>query len=185
MRRRYVTSFHLIPFPADDLPDLEITGMADRIENHLTIHYTINGDVENILLPRPSAPSRKHDLWKATCFEFFLAIPNQPQYWEFNLSPSGAWNVYVMDAYRQVNMREETRIKRLQFEVRKESGRLSLETALDLNPIIERDKSIEVGISTIIKSVEENESYWALMHPHAKADFHSREGFVIEIPGSE
>ena len=104
-----------------------------------------------------------------------------PQYWEFNLSSSGDWNVYVMDAYRQVGMREETRIKRFPFEVQKGADSLSLEMAINLDLIIAREKSIEVGVASVIQTKNGKETYWALLHPRPEADFHVREGFILKF----
>jgi hypothetical protein len=86
----------------------------------LALQYSLAGKSADIFLPSPSAhPGRKDELWQTTCFEFFLAAKDQPGYWEFNLAPSGNWNVYRMDAYRGIGFREETSIQRLPFEVRK------------------------------------------------------------------
>ena len=117
----------LIPYPAPRLPAIEITGTVSRQNNILSIRYKVHGDAVNILLPTPSSPTRQHDLWKASCFEFFIAIQDQPQYWEFNISPSGDWNVYAMDAYRQVNMREESAFTQLPFEFTKTKTEISLD----------------------------------------------------------
>ncbi len=97
------------------------------------------------------------------------------------MSPSGDWNVYVMDAYRQVGMREETLIKWFPFEVQKEAKSLSLELAINLDLIIERKMPIQVGIATVIQRLNGQVTYWALVHPRPEADFHVREGFVLEF----
>jgi len=176
-------SFTLIPYPAPNLPALEITGTVARIDNHVAVHYVVRGDdVQNILLPAPSSmPARKDDLWKATCFEFFLAIKNQPQYWEFNTSPSGNWNVYAMDAYRQVNMRAEIVFTQLPFEFKKTNAGVFLAISVDLNPIIQPENILEIGITTIIQTNDDGESYWALAHPGQNADFHLRDSFIIKF----
>ena len=175
-------SFSLIPFSIQGTPDLTITGEVTRRSNAVYIRYVLDANLETIVLPAWSAaPTRKDELWKTTCFEFFLAIENKAQYWEFNMSPSGDWNVYVMDAYRQVGMREETRIKRFPFEVQRELRSLSLELTINLDSIIAREKPIEVGIASIIQTLNRPETYWALVHPRPEADFHLREGFVLDF----
>src|SRR5262245_46294563 len=127
-----VPTFKLIPFPAAKIPALEITGRIARQGNQLSMQYSVYGEIEKILLPMPASSSaRKHDLWKASCFEFFLAGKDRPEYWEFNLSPSSDWNVYAMDAYRQVNMREESAFSQLPFEFAKTSDELSLDVAVN------------------------------------------------------
>ncbi len=134
--------FELTPFPSNKTPHITIAGTAKRTDNQLTMQYKINGEIEEIIFPASStSPSRKDDLWKATCFEFFIAIPNQPQYWEFNMSPSGDWNVYKMDAYRQVNMREETAITQLPFEFNFSKDNPSLTILIELSPIIQSNES--------------------------------------------
>lgn len=175
-------TFTLIPYPAPNLPAVEITGTVARINNRIALHYAIRGDVKNILFPVPaSIPARKDDLWKATCFEFFIAIQDQPRYWEFNMSPSGNWNVYAMDAYRQVNMRAESAFTQLPFEFRKTTDNISLDISVDLNRILQPENILEIGITTIIQANDGNETYWALAHPGQLADFHLRDGFVMVV----
>jgi hypothetical protein len=175
-------SFALIPYPAEDIPSIEITGTVTRHENHLSIHYVVSGDIENILLPaQTDSPARQDDLWKATCFESFIAIKDQPQYWEFNMSPSSKWNVYAMDAYRQVNMREEMAFTQLPFEFKKNDNEITLDISVDLNPILEPDQVLQIGVTTIIQTVDGNETYWALKHPGQQADFHLRDSFILSF----
>lgn len=97
------------------------------------------------------------------------------------MSPSGNWNVYVMDAYRQVGMRQETRIQQIPFEFQKEADCLSLEMEINLDPIIASEKLIEMGVANVIQSMNGKKSYWSLLHPRLEADFHAREGFVLEF----
>lgn len=175
--------FSLLPFSAQDTSSLEISGTVERRNNQFSVRYSLAGNVGEIFLPSSATnPSRKDELWRTTCFEFFIAVKDSPQYWEFNMSPSGDWNVYVMDAYRQVNMKEETRVQRLQFKVQKDTEIFSMEAALDLNAINIGENSIEAAISTVICSNNGRESYWALAHPHTKPDFHWRDSFVLEFP---
>jgi len=175
-------SFSLIPFPDSNIPNIKITGKISRQDNLLAVHYSLAGEIENILLPKRSPhPSQKDELWTATCFEFFLAIADHPQYWEFNISSSGDWNVYSMDAYRRVGFREETAIQRLQFEVQNQTDCLLVDVIVDLNPIIQKEDIIRAGISSVIQTKDRNETYWALAHPNLQADFHLRESFTLHL----
>ena len=47
-----------------------------------------------------AAGQRRDELWTTTCFEAFLAIPDQPGYWEINLAPNGDWALYRFEGYR-------------------------------------------------------------------------------------
>ncbi|HEX9389074.1 MAG TPA: DOMON-like domain-containing protein [Anaerolineales bacterium] len=175
-------SFSLIPFTAPNIPSISITGKISLQNNIITLHYLLAGKIEEILLPTKSMnPTRKDELWKMTCFEFFLAIKDQPQYWEFNMSPSGDWNVYHMDAYRRIGFREETSIQRLPFDGQSEMGVLHLNARVDLHPILQPNQSLKFGITAIIQTTEGNETYWALSHPASIADFHLRESFTLGL----
>src|SRR6266508_6926807 len=175
-------SFSLIPFTAPNIPSISITGKISLQNNIITLHYLLAGNIEEILLPTKSIkPTRKDELWKITCFEFFLAIKDQPQYWEFNMSPSGDWNVYHMDAYRRIGFREETSIQRLPFDVQNEVGVFQLNALVDLPPILQPGQLLEFGITAVIQTMGGNETYWALSHPASIADFHLRESFILGL----
>lgn len=175
-------SFSLIPFTAPNIQSISITGKISLQDNIITLHYLLAGKIEEILLPMKSIkPNRKDELWKMTCFEFFLAIKDQAQYWEFNMSPSGDWNVYHMDAYRRIGFREEMSIQWLPFDVQSEVGMFHLNALVDLHPILQPGQFLEFGITAVIQTTEGNETYWALTHPASAADFHLRESFILGL----
>ncbi len=175
-------SFALIPFPAPNIPEITITGKIARQANRIILRYLLAGNTEDIFLPpRTLSSSRKDELWKTTCFEFFLAIQDQPQYWEFNLSPSGGWNAYRMDAYRRVGFREETSIQRLELDTQTNADIIFLNAVADLHPIVRESQLLEVGVTAIIQTKDKYETYWALLHPASQADFHRRESFLCSL----
>jgi hypothetical protein len=175
-------TFSLQPFPStESFPNLKIAGNIARNANQLTISYTIEGDLKEIAIAPPSnAPSRKYELWEDTCFEFFLGIKNSAQYWEFNLSPAGHWNVYRLDGYRQ-GMQEETAFENLPFNVQNQADGLALGLDVDLDKIMSVQQAIEVAITTVIKDRDGEVTYWALTHRGVEADFHLRDSFIIEL----
>jgi hypothetical protein len=174
--------FSLICFPANQIPDISITGHLSLQKNLVHLHFSLTGSIEDIFLPPASInPVRKDDLWRGTCFEFFLAIKDQPQYWEFNMSPSGDWNIYHMDAYRRIGFREEKSIQQLPFEIQKEAGELTLEARVDLNPLLRPNQFLDFGITAVIQTLDRAETFWALAHPASVADFHLRESFILEL----
>ena len=119
--------FRLYPFPgtAPRFP-LEITGTITRRDHTLVLRYELRGDLEALSLPGPAAhPGRLDGLWQETCLEFFLAPPDSPRYWEFNLSPAGHWNVYRFRDYRQ-GMTEAAAFTALPFSVLREPASLRL-----------------------------------------------------------
>lgn len=175
-------NYSLQPFPiASPLPNLKLTANIARHSNTLTICYTLIGNLPKLMIPAPvDLPARKNALWEETCFEFFLARKDSPQYWEFNLSPAGHWNAYRFAAYRQ-GMQPETAFTSLPFSVQTQPGSLLLALEFDLNKIIPLDQSLEVAIATVLKHKDSKVSYWALIHPGPQADFHRRDGFSVEL----
>lgn len=175
-------NFSLQPFNlTSSLSDLKITGSIARNGKKLTISYALLGDLTKVEIPTPAELlKRKYDLWEETCFEFFVGIKNSPDYWEFNLSPAGHWNVFHLENYRQ-GLQEEMIVTSLPFSVEQKSDALLVDLEIDLDRFILAEQSLEVGITTVIKSKEGNLSYWALTHCGEEADFHRRESFVVEL----
>lgn len=178
-------SFFLQPFPgAGSLPGLKISVDIGRRSNTLLIDYRLLGRLAELSIAPPAAtPARKNELWQETCFELFLACRDFPSYWEFNLSPAGHWNVYRFSSYRQ-EMKEEDAFERLSFSVRSEPEALLIALELDLGAIIGAERVVEAGVSAVIKQKGGEISYWALAHRGPKADFHRRDGFIVELESS-
>jgi hypothetical protein len=142
--------------------------------------YLVQGDLDNVAIdPLTDSPVRKLELWTSTCFEFFIGVAGSPNYWEFNLAPTGDWNVYALANYRQ-GLRPEIAFGSLPFEIDR-SNNLRLQLQFDLSPIIKADLKLEVAITTVIKSTQNEISYWALTHTGTEADFHRRDSFTIEL----
>jgi hypothetical protein len=143
-------------------------------------------------------PQRCDGLWQHTCFELFLGVLGESAYWEFNLSPSGDWNVYSMTAYRQGQAPELT-YEQLEVHVtgplaapRLADCRLSgpralleLETHCPLPPMLQACRqsghTLEVGLSAVLESQSGALSFWALRHPGPEPDFHDRGGWLLRL----
>ncbi|MEH2434092.1 MAG: DOMON-like domain-containing protein [Nostoc sp.] len=175
-------TFSLQPFPSiKSLSNLKIAGNISRNGNQLVIRYMLEGYLKEIAIAPPSnTPSRKHELWEDTCFEFFVGIKDSQRYWEFNLSPAGHWNVYRFDGYRQ-GMQEERAFENLSFNVQNQADALILVLDVDLDKIISVKQAIEVAITTVIKHRNDEVTYWALTHQGAEADFHLRDSFIVKL----
>jgi hypothetical protein len=175
-------SFALKPFPgqAPRFP-LTITGTLTRRGSTLALRYELRGDLAAVALPAPAAhPARRDELWRETCCEFFLAPHDSPQYWEFNLSPAGHWNVYGFPAYRR-GMHEEPALTGLPFTVRREPASLLLTLEVDLAALIPANQALAAGLAAVIQGRDGALTYWALAHPGPQPDFHRRDSFVITL----
>ena len=169
----------LQPFPTvQTLPNIEIITTISRSNQQLQINYFLQGDLEQIILPvTHNQVFRKDGLWESTCFEFFLAIFNSPQYWEFNLAPTGDWNSYRFTNYRRGMITEKV-FNNLSFKVQRNKTTYEMAVKIDLKKIIAGDTLIEIAITTVIEDINHNLSYWAITHPGTKADFHRRDSFI-------
>jgi hypothetical protein len=185
-------AFSLKPFSNFEHPiSIKILGQIWMQRTILCLHYSLVGELEDVIIPSPTRqPSRKHDLWMSTCFEFFLGIQDLLPYWEFNLSPTGDWNVYRFQAYRQ-GMQEEPALSKLPFEIQQQPGELMLNLQLNLAPILQLAPSsssaspfippLELAVTAVLESQQKEVSYWALSHCGTQADFHLRESFEIKL----
>jgi hypothetical protein len=177
-----VHAFELVPLPDPKIPEIRLTGSVAKAGKALTLNYSLSGQIDDILFPELNAqPGRKSGLWQATCFEFFLAFPGQPHYWEFNISPSGDWNVFRMDSYRQVGFREEELIQNPQMDIKQDAKCFQLQVVTDLGRILEANEKIIVGVSCVVKTHDGHETYWAVKHITPQADFHMRESFILVL----
>lgn len=175
-------SFSLKPFPSASLmPVKEITGEIERRSGTLAVSYELLGLLSEIAIPaQADIPVRKKALWEDTCFEFFLAVEDRTEYWEFNLSPSGHWNAYNFKSYRQ-GMQEEPAFTSLPFRIGMHPELLRLSLNIDLGKILPADHSLKAAVSAVIKFKTGEISYWALTHPGPKPDFHHRDSFILKL----
>src|SRR5262249_26136974 len=69
-------------------------------DNTLIFTYALKAELTR-LGTRPRSPPGKADrLWQHTCFEAFVSVKGNPEYYEFNFAPSGEWAAYSFQRYR-------------------------------------------------------------------------------------
>lgn len=173
--------FTLYPFAvAGPLSSLIITGDIMRYPDRIALTYNLSG-LSGILIPPPAEiKARQKNLWEETCIEAFLAGKLAPCYWEFNLSPSGCWNVYSYEAYRK-GMKEESAFPEFPFAVHRDDDALTLCLEFDTGKLIRPGLELEAGICAVIKGADGALAYWALTHRGERPDFHRRDSFIISI----
>ena len=174
--------FLLKPFPGEGNPaGLTIGGSIGRRAEILSVRCEVRGDLSKVSIPAAAAPRRRDRLWEETCFELFLGAADSDAYWELNLSPSGDWNVYRFDRYRE-GMREETDIASLPFDVRRDPEALLLAAEIGIGKIVPEGKDLAVGVAVVIGTIDGEKSHWAPVHPASRPDFHRRDGFALTLP---
>jgi len=175
-------NFSLQPFSVGrPAPPFAITGTVCRCDTLLTISYLLTGPLQDLVIAPPAdRPARQWVLWEHTCLEFFLATQNASNYWEFNLSPAGHWNLFRLTDYRR-GIQEEPAFQALPFTVHREPRALRLTLEVDLAAIIPTGQPLEIGVSAVLQVQDGRLSFWALTHRGPEPDFHHREGFVIKL----
>ncbi len=174
-------NFNLISFDSKSIPQIEINGDISRIDNKLNIEYVLKGKLSTIIIPQGNKTFlRQYDLWEHTCFEFFLKLKGTAEYWEFNLSPSGDWNVFHFLNYR-LNIAEEKAFNSLPFTIFQDEKYFKIEINLDLNAIGIADRDLDVAITAVVENKDRQLSYWALTHPYIEADFHHQDSFILSV----
>ena len=174
--------FELIPFESCELGeaiDLRVGIGWEGDESILVVQFRVMGAIDRLKIsPISDTPQRLTRLWETTCFECFLGALGQEQYWEVNLSPSGDWNVFHLDGYREP-LREEQAIEALPFWVERDGDRTTLEMRLDIQKLGLCRDAIELSVTSVLQETTGDISYWAVAHAGAEPDFHLRHSFVI------
>jgi hypothetical protein len=174
--------FALVPFGQPPRGQLRLGGTIGREGQRLWVRYALRGPLESLAIPPLSAtPHRRDELWLATCLELFVALPGQSGYREFNLSPSGDWNVYQLDGYRQ-GLRPDPAWSSLPLTRGEPSPEaLDLQLATTLPPDLAAAPALEVAVTAVLQLRDGSCGYWALRHPGEEADFHRRDGFALRL----
>jgi len=78
-------------------------------------------------------------------------------------------------------MVEETAFASLPLRLRRRPDSLRVELDLEIERIVGADQLLEIGIAAVIEFAGGGLTYWALTHPGPQADFHRRDGFLVEL----
>ena len=176
-----ITTFALKPFFSVEPEPFGITGTISCKDGELHICYTLSGPLDRLMIPLTAQfPERRDNLWEESCFELFFAEPGSEAYWEVNLAPSGHWNVYNFDCYRQ-GMQMEDNVSSIPCSFVRRPQTFILEAVLDLGCLRLTEKHLQVNVSGVFLSKSNKQSYWALAHPCGKPDFHDRKGFILTL----
>jgi len=150
---------------------------SSRCDGGMSFRFYLNSIKH--LLSEPINPAvylfpkdRKHDLWKRTCFEVFLAQPNQEKYIEINANAEGAWNIYFFDSYREPQPPQEfhgAHVSRI------ECGADFFELEFNWPQI---PNKLKLSLCAVILT-KEGPLYYSTAHLGTKPDFHLRESFTL------
>jgi len=148
----------------------------------LAVRFVLDADMSQVVLPRLRPAGRADELWRHTCFEVFVALPDGDAYCELNFSPSTEWAMYGFVGYRRgmtpIEVRRPPRVA-----VRPTSRGVVLEAITHLAelPMPQPGSALRAGAAAVIEETDGRLTYWALTHPSALPDFHHRLGFVLQV----
>ncbi len=178
----YSNDFYLLAFGQRDsrlYHERLVDGTLHLTGEQLRIDYRLHPTAQPVRWPEPSlSPSRLDGLWQHTCFELFIAPNASSQYLEFNFSPSGDWNCYAFDAYRE-GATQAVELDTLEVLAHSPTLRAQfcLPAGLKAYPVAQW----QIGITAVIEYASGDLDYAALRHTAAKPDFHRRDSFCLDL----
>jgi hypothetical protein len=148
----------------------------------LDIKYILKGDLTQLRIPTLASPHRTDRLWQRTCFEAFVSVKGEADYYEFNFAPSGEWAAYSFQRYRDGSALADDKFVP-QITVHSEADRLDLDATIRLDrlPTITPHASLHMALCAVIEDQSGKLSYWALRHPPGDPDFHHPDCFALDL----
>lgn len=148
----------------------------------LAVRFVLDADMSQVALPALRRQERADDLWRHTCFEVFVALPDSDAYVELNFSPSTQWAMYGFVAYRRgMTPLEVKRPPRVAVRPMPRGLVLEAVTHLAELPVPQPGSPLRAGAAAVVEEKDGRLTYWALTHPSALPDFHHRLGFVLQV----
>jgi len=143
----------------------------------LRLRWRVEG-AQDLVVPAFAGKGRADELWRTTCFEFFLRRPGEVRYVELNLSPSERWAAYDFTSYR-TGMAERSMPHEPACTMRVGQTMAIFDAAVPLAGL--PPMPWLAGFTAVIEERGGTLSYWAAAHPHEKPDFHDAACFAAEV----
>lgn len=178
----------LTPHPA--VANTAIRGVSARVaslaDDRLALTYVVDGALDRVRVPAPRPARFADELWRHTCCELFVTRVNDPAYHELNFSPSGEWAVYAFSRRRErIPLDAVADMGPLdpRIAVRLTADRLELDAIVPLGRLSPRylGARLALGVSAVVEDRDGACSYWALVHPADRPDFHHPDAFALEL----
>jgi hypothetical protein len=157
---------------------IEVT-VQRRSATQLQLVYRVSGDMTQLRVPVALTVERRDELWRHTCAEAFIAVPEHAAYAEFNLAPSCCWAAYEFSNYRQ-DMRPAT-VPTPVISVSQSARLLEIAALVSLPEQFTDTARLQMSLTMVIEDQAGRYSNWAAHDTTAKPDFHHRDSFVISI----
>ena len=175
-----LTTYTLKPHADNPLVDLSATASVSRSgKSKWLLTYELAGCTESIVFPNESFSGRSKNLWKETCFEFFIRHPGG-EYLECNFSPTGLWSCFSFSGFRR-GRRDIDLQNKPKISADNSSGGFKLGVLLDFNGVLltkYTEPKLFIALTIVIKMRDQRYCYYALGFPNGQADFHHEDGFL-------
>lgn len=148
-------------------PIRAVTASVAATPEGCTAEFRLDGNVQRIVIPHATTPTRCDNLWQTTCFEIFWQPLGGTAYREFNLSPSGQWAVYDFDSFR-TGMRDAP-VEEVSIACAHDAGGLVLTASI----AADLPDPAQVALNAVVEHADGTKQYWALAFPPGKPEFHS------------
>jgi hypothetical protein len=147
-------------------------------DNTLIFTYALKADLTDLRIPPLRPPCKADRLWQHTCFEAFVSIKGEAEYYEFNFAPSGEWAVYSFQRYRDGIPFEDDKLVP-KIAVRREADQLDLDATILLET--PPNAWLRLALCAVVEDQSGKLSYWALSHPPGRPDFHHPDCFALDL----
>jgi hypothetical protein len=103
-------------------------------------------------------------------------------YHELNFSPSGEWAAYAFQNYRE-GARTANDMPGPELSMRRVPDALELNARIDLDRLSPAysNAKLAIALAAVIEDDDGTLSYWALVHPSGKPDFHHAGAFALKL----
>ena len=171
--RKHSLKHQLKPFSKTE--NISINASLKLTKGKIALSFLLKGNLDSYLFPKVEKIQRANELWKATCFELFLANDDEV-YYELNFSSSLAWNFYVLDAYRAeskaLELEEEPCIS---FTYKDDECSIVFELESE---VLDFEDFKYCNLATILLTRENERRFWAIKHLKDAPDFHNKNNFL-------
>jgi len=156
--------------------NLRVTTTVHLNQKSIVLGFVIKGELEGYSFPPEAKQRRANELWKATCFELFLANSKHEAYYELNFSSSFSWNLYHLSAYR-AELEEVALLSSPKIEVlsKEDEVQVFFELELEVGFLAQFDR---YNVAVVLLNKENKRRFWALKEMREAPDFHCRENFL-------
>ena len=156
---------------------------VDVIADQLSLIFGTSTGGHALRLPTPAKAGRADELWRTTCFEFFVRQSGS-EYLEFNFSPSGQWAAYAFGDYREA-MRPLMVGDDPIFPSPPDPWTEDLGEFILFANLGRATPGAAIALTAVIEEQCGTKSYWALAHGPGPPDFHDPACFIATLPAPE